>query len=405
MRGARVILWKEVLDLSRDRRTLASTVLLPLLGLPLLAAVTGLLAGLSVVRVGVFYEDAEAGGLAEWIADQVKGILERSGILANVTVARGPPGSVAGYDVVVILPRGFAANYSSLDRVAWVRVSTLVGSPAADMAKRTVEGVVSYLSSRLAEERVRSLAEMAGVEVDSGAILDPVRVSVGYHRITGAPAPPSAAEVAQTARLLEFALFFAVNPAIIYVSDAIVGERERKTIEALLVAAGSRRSLLAGKIAASVILGLVAAAADTVGVLVYFRMLQVAGVRLSPGLAAVHAGVTVLLVIMTSSLVAPVAARSGSVRAAQASSFLLLMVALAVYFAAFAVDFLKLERWVRLALYAVPFTHPAMVIHNYVLGNYTAAAAHALAAAAFTAASLAAAARAFDAERLILIKR
>lgn len=405
MSKAKVILWKEVLDLSRDRRTLASTVLLPLLGLPLLAALTGVLTGFSVVKIGVFYEEDQVGDLAEWFAGQLRDLLERGGIPANVTVAKGVPGSLAGYDVVVVFPEGFAANYTSIDRIAWVKVSVLVGSPAADAAKRAAESVVRYLSAWLAGERVETLASMAGVEVDSAAVLNPVRVYLGYHRLTGAPAPPEAAEVAETARLLEFALFFAANPAIIYVSDAIVGERERKTIESLLVAAGSRRSLLTGKIVASVLLGLIAAAADTVGVLVYFKMLQVVGVKLSPSLIAVHAGVTALLVVMTASLVAPIAARSGSVRAAQASSFLLLMVALAVYFAAFTVDFLKLERWVRLVLYAIPFTHPAMVIHNYVLGNYSAAGLHALAAAAFTAASIMMAARAFDSEKLILIRR
>ncbi len=405
MSRARVILWKEVLDLSRDRRTLASTVLLPLLGLPLLAALTGVLTGFSVVKVGVFYEEEQVEDLAEWFAGQLRELLGKSGIPANVTVARGIPGSLAGYDVVVAFPEGFAANYSSIDKVAWVRVSVLVGSPAADAAKRAAESVVRYLSAWLAGERVKTLAGMAGVEVDPGAVLNPVRVYLGYHRISGAPAPPEAVEVAETARLLEFALFFAVNPAIIYVSDAIVGERERKTIESLLVAAGSRRSLLTGKIVASVLLGLIAAAADTVGVLVYFRMLQVVGVKLSLSLVAVHAGVTALLVVMTASLIAPIAARSGSVRAAQSSSFLLLMVALAVYFTAFTVDFLKLERWVRLVLCAIPFTHPAMVIHNYVLGNYAAAALHALVAAAFTGASIIVAAKAFDSEKLILIRK
>ncbi|GAB6148330.1 ABC transporter permease [Stetteria hydrogenophila] len=401
----RVILWKELLDLSRDRRTLASTVLLPLLGLPLLAALTGALTGVSRVSVGVFYEDEEAAGFAGWLAGQLNATLARWGLQTRVAVARGPPGSLAGYDVVVLLPRGFAANYTSLDRVAWVRVSVLAGSPAAEAVRGAVEQLIAAVSSQLARERVERLASMAGVEVDPGAVLAPVRVSLGYHRPTGAPAPGEAAEAAAAARVLEFSLAFAVNPAVVYVSDAIVGERERRTIEALLVAAGSRRSLLAGKIVASALLGLVAAAADTVGVVAYFKMVAPAGLRLTPGLIAAHAGATAILVVMTASLTAPVAARSGSVRAAQASSFAILMLALAVYFAALTVDFLKLEGWVRLALYLVPFTHLALVIHRYVMGDVAGMLLHAAAAAAFTAASLAAAVKAFDSEKLILIKK
>ncbi len=399
-----MVAWKEVVDLARDRRTLAATVLLPMAGLPLLALLTGVLSGLETVRVVVYYEEAEAYSVAEWLAGTVAGILESWGLQASVAAAEGPPQSLAGVDVAVILPRGFSENYTSLDRQAVVLVSVLVGSPASDAARSAVQAAVSGLSDWLASRRVEELASIAGLALDPRAVLEPVRLETAYHRPTGAPAPPEAVEVAETARLLEFALFFAANPAVIYMSDVIVGERERRTIEALLVAPVSRRDLLAGKIAAATVLGLVAAAADTVGVLVYFAMLEAVGIRLSPGLAAVHAGVTVLLVVMTSAIVAPIAARSGSVRAAQASSFLVLMAAMAVYFTAFTVDLLKLPAEARAVLYLVPFTHAALVVHNYILGNLAAAAAHALIMAAVTAAMIPLAARAFASEKLVTLR-
>lgn len=403
--GVRLVAWKEVKDLARDWRTIAATILMPMAGLPLLALLTGVLAGMETVNVVVAYEDDEAAAIAGWIADSMKGLLSEWGVGANVSVARGAPPTPAGVDVLVVLPRGFAENLTSVDRVAYVRVSVLVGSPASDAARRAAETVVGWLSSWAAEERVKRLSELAGVTVDPRAVLDPVRVYTGYHLPGGAPAGREEVEVAATARLLELALFFVANPAVVYMSDAIVGERERRTLESLLATPLDRRSLLAGKVAAASLLGVAAALADTAGVLIYFHMASGAGLQVTPGLVALHAVVSALLVVMTASIIAPVAARSGSVRSAQASSFLVLMAAMAVYFTAFAVDLLRLPQDVQLALMLVPFTHAALAIHYYILGLTARAALHIAVMAAVTALSLAAAARAFNSEKLILSTR
>ncbi len=397
----RIILWKELVDLSRDWRTLASVVLLPMLGLPGLALLSGALSSTQQVSVAIVSEDPGALGFAEELAGRLESILESRGFNARVAVSASQV-DVAGYDLVAVLPRGFAANLSRLDGTAVIVVSSSLGQ-AGDAALAALNDAVSSLSSRIVVARVSELASMAGVEVDAEGLLTPLTVRVGYHTASGAPASEEQALAAYTARILEFALFFVANPAIVYMADSIVGERERRTIEKLLVSPVGRGEILAGKMAAASILGLASSLVDSLGVVAFFYL---SGVPLeaTPGLAAVWFAVALLLVAATSSLVAAVSARSQSVRGAQNASFLVVMAALAVYFAALTVDLTRLPTLVSLLLQALPFTHAALAVHYYAIGVPGRAVLHAGVLLAYTVALAYLALRSFDSERLLASK-
>jgi ABC-2 type transport system permease protein len=60
VREFRVVLWKELLDLSRDYRTIVAVVVLPLISLPSLALLAGFLAASQSVSVAVIIEDEKA---------------------------------------------------------------------------------------------------------------------------------------------------------------------------------------------------------------------------------------------------------------------------------------------------------------------------------------------------------
>lgn len=401
--SVRVILWKEVVDLARDRRTLAAVVLFPLLGMPALALFAGVLASTQVVSVYVAYEEDEVAGFARSLGEAISEGLSSRGLTANITVGP-PPAELSGVDVLVVIPRGFYGNVTSLGGVGYIHVRSIIGSVAADTARGVVGEIVSRVSLEIAKARIGELAGMAGVDVDPDAVLSPIRVRTDYYRPGGAPASQKEAEVAETARLIEFGLFFVVNPAVVYMADSVLGEKERRTIESLLMTPVSRRRLLAGKIAASSLVGFIAAMADTVGLLAYIKLLSSFGLSVTPGLVAVHAMTTMLLVVMVASMVAPVVARSQSVRAGQTVSLLLISVAGVVYFASLLVDLARVPPLVSAVLYAIPFTHAAMIIHRFILGEGMLALLHAGAMALFIAAFLLLAVRVFDSERLILYR-
>ncbi len=397
----RIIAWKEIIDLIRDKRTLVVTVLLPLLGMPALALVAGALASAQVVHVYIAYSETQSKTVAEKIASEVLAKLNSQGLKADVKVGL-PPRNLSNVDVYLLLPRGFYENLTSIGRPVIVYLKVLVGSVSANMAKSAIRGVLNDISWSLAYRRVSTLAKLANITLNPWNVLIPLRIVEGYYKPGGAPASSTQAEVATTARLIELGLFFVVNPAIVYITDAILGEKERRTVESLLITPTSTWELLAGKLIATSLIGFVAAMADTAGLFVYFMLLARTGLKITLGLIALHAITSAVLVFMTASTVIPFVARSQSVRAGQSVAVLFTSLAAVIYFAALLVDLTKLPFTVRAILYLIPFTHAALAIHYYILGMKLKVLVHEVIMLAFTAASLLAGAKIFSSEKLIL---
>ncbi len=405
MAGARVILWKEVKDLSRDYRTLVAVIVLPLIGLPGLALLTGALVSSQTVTLILVIEDPNMAKLEKTLAETLVNALKLYGIMEpkiivsyNLTEAMRTPS-----DVLVYIPDGFYKNVTSLDGQGRVVVSILIGSQASELARQAVEATFSTLSSSIVRSRVETLGSMAGVDVNPDTLLNPIKIERGFHKVTGAPATSAEASVAEAAKILEFSLFFVVNPTVVFMTDSIVGEKERRTIEKLLLAPVSRRDLLFGKLAASALLGLLSAVADGIGILFFF-WLSGLEFSLSPLIIVVWLAAVILLVATTAPLIAVIASRSESIRAAQNASFLVVMVALAIYFSTLAVDISKLPGVLSTVLSLVPFTHAALLIHNYALGRTGAAILNMVALGGFSLILLVLAARSFSTENLVMQK-
>ena len=209
--------------------------------------------------------------------------------------------------------------------------------------------------------------------------------------------------IAFSARIIAFSLFFVVNPAVVFMSDAVVGEKERRSLERLLVTPASTRGVLAGKLAASLLLSLAAAIADSIGIIAFF-ILSGASFEVGLGLAATWAASTILLVAFTSGLVAALSAWSGSLRSAQSSSFAVLMIALAVYFSSLIVDFESLPGWAQAVLLAVPYTHASIAVFNASFGDVSGIILHLGILVAFTILSFIAAIKMFEPEKLVAFK-
>ncbi len=402
----RIIAWKEIKDLSRDYRTLISVIVLPLVGLPGLALLTGALVSSQYVSIGIVVEDRYLStsdrALVDDLINSIRNNVASSGIEATITLFDSID-DAKGVDILVFIPEGFYSNLTSLDSTARVIISMLIGSPASELAVRGVESAFYRLSGEIIVSRIEELASMAGVAINPYGLLNPISIKKGFHAATGAPVTQAEASVAQAARILEFSLFFVVNPTVVFISDSIVGERERKTIERLLVSPILRRQILAGKMAAAGFLGMISAVADGVGILVYF-MLSGISFSLSPSIIVVWLIAVVGLVFSTSAIVSIVASRSSTVRAAQNASFLIVMIALSIYFAALVVDLSKLPTSISIVLQLLPFTHAALMIHNYALGRLVDAIFNGVTLAVFWLIFLFIAARVFRSENLIMVK-
>lgn len=406
------MVWKELLDLGRDRRTLLSIALLPMIMLPLLGALTIVLSSKQSLKIAVVNEDTEGGENTHLFIKELKARIQvyaeafKQNCEAREYRDRSEALSSPLIDIVIVVPKGFTKNLTTLDRSATLLVSKRVESAKVQTAMSIVASAIEGLSREYSERRVALLLKIAEIEATPEVVLSPIEVRVEAHKGAGLKAPSEEEYKFYTTRLLAFALFFVVAPTVTYVSDAVMGEKERKTIEALLSAPIRYSLLLGGKLVASCIIGLIASIADVVGVLIYFYLmgayLGTSTMVLDVRLLAVHAIDMAVTVFVTSATVTPVVIRAGSVRAANVMASMVVGMALAVFFAALFVDVEKLPKLYFYPIMFVPYTHSVLVITSFMAGNTLKALLHMLVLVGFGALLYLVAFKSFNAERLIM---
>ena len=398
----RTVMWKELIDIGRDRRALALMILIPLVGLPLMALIASGLSSAQVVTVYFAVLDNKSYPIVNWLSSQLRQDALQQGLNLNITISSAPPSGV--YDVEVIIPYGFYENLSKLDGVAVMIVRSMVGNYASQEAMSLISSIVSQLSGQIVVERVEELAKLANVSIVPSQLLNPIQLSSGYYLPSGAAATQQQVQLSFSVRLLEFSLFFVVNPAIVLVTDSFLGEKERKTLEVLLSSPIPKESLVLGKLTSAAVMGFVIALADSGGVIIYFLMLAGYGLRLTPTLLLLNLVDAAVLVFMTSALVTPIILRSPSIRAAQASSYAVMMVALGIYFSALFVNVQSLPTFLKVLLLAIPFTEASTALTSFVLGQAALTAVYIAIMLGFSTAFTIAAFKALDVEKLITSK-
>jgi len=398
----RTVIWKELIDIGRDRRALALMILIPLVGLPLMALIASGLSSAQVVTVYFAVLDNKSYPIVNWLSSQLRQDALQQGLNLNITISSAPPSGV--YDVEVIVPYGFYDNLSKLDGIAVMIVRSMVGNYASQEVTSLISSIVSQLSNQIVVERVEELAKLANVSIVPSQLLNPIQLSSGYYLPSGAVATQQQVQLSFSVRLLEFSLFFVVNPAIVLVTDSFLGEKERKTLEVLLSSPIPKESLVLGKLTSAAVMGFIIALADSGGVIIYFLMLAGYGLRLTPTLLMLNLVDAAVLVFMTSALVTPIILRSPSIRAAQASSYAVMMVALGIYFSALFVNVQSLPTFLKVLLLAIPFTEASTALTSFVLGQAALTTVYIAIMLGFSAAFTIAAFKALDVEKLITSK-
>ncbi len=416
MRKIRPIIWKEFVDLSRDWRTLLSTILLPLIILPVLGFMAFTLSQEQSIQLIIVIEDNTTGNIGNILfgAENITGLLHRESQNKNVIIQVYYNYSRAVrenpyFDLILVVPQGFIENATSLDNQAILKVVLRVGSAKSNEALNIVYGVINKLNSILSKAKIEYMAKLANISVNPNSIRSPLVVAQpAYAGVGGKPASLLDELRAYTAKILMFALLFVTPPISSFMSDTIVGEKERKTLESLLTTPVTRTELLLGKLFAATVLGALAALADIVGVIGYFYTLSLAYGSpiplVDPGLIVLHSTVVFLTSLLTASIVLPLVLRSKTIRGAQASSTAVVSAATLVFFAVLFVDIPKLPVITIIVLYLVPFTHSAMIIYNYIQGQTIPLILHSIVIVAVSFLLILLSSRLFRGEKIIASK-
>lgn len=222
----RTLLRKEVLDLIRDRRTLISLVLAPMLVGPVIMSAMNYYmqrsqqqAQVERFKVGV-REDITVAGLRE--------SLVRAGL--DVTQASSPRQAVEDKRVT------FGVEVTGDVQRPTVRFF----SDNSDMKASMARGRVAEVLERISRERVR--AELAKRNVPE-TVLDP------FNRESVNVAPARKMTGSAVGRIVGFLmLIFLFNGAMYAAVDMTAGEKERRTLEILLASAASRSEIVVAKV-------------------------------------------------------------------------------------------------------------------------------------------------------------
>jgi len=284
-RHVRVVMWKEILDGLRDKRSLVTALLFPLFG-PILV---------TVMFTAILEEQAsqEALSLPVVGAEHAPGLvehLEREGvIIEDAPVDPEAAVSSGEIDVVLVIPEDFAEDFRA-------------GRPAE--LELVIDG--SRRDSRTPIQRARRAVEAWGSTVGTLRLLargvDPkvVQAVVVHELDTSTPQR----EASMFFGIVSFYVMLAIFLGGMFVAtDSTAGERERRSLEPLLLNPVSRDALAIGKWLATATFSATALLITIVGAVVALERLPLENVGLSLQFEPEH-GIAVLGALLPLSLAA-----------------------------------------------------------------------------------------------------
>ena len=284
-----IVFRKEVLDNLRDRRTLLGALAYPLLGPALMMLLFTTLVRQEVQRSEEPLTLPVAG--AEH-APNLVGFLEQQG----VTIAPAPadPESavrLGDADVVLRIPPGYGEDFRA-------------GEPA------TVQLVLdpSRQTARVTVQRARRLLEAYGAQIGALRLMargvSPVTIRALAVEEVDVSTPQS--QAALFLNILPYFMIFSVFIGGLYVAvDATAGERERGSLEALVINPVARSELVAGKMGATILFTVVAVAETVLAFAVMLHLLSLEDLGLA---ISVSAGSMWAIFLITLPLVLPATA-------------------------------------------------------------------------------------------------
>ena len=244
---------KEILSTVRDQRAIISNLVLPLVLLPVIMLGMPLLLGGLFQREAVSVTPVAVQG-AEYLPAELRSAIEAQNV--ELLEIDDPEAAVreGDYGVGLVVPEGFAEAVTEGGNASLTLLAK-VGNMRSELnASKVQEAVASYQQS--------VVAERLGARGLDPAILQPVSVQ----RVDASSEAERSS--GQLSWLIPFFIaIWTLTGGQMTAIDATAGEKERGTLESLLVAPVRRSEVVAGKFFATMVFGLGAALAAILGYL------------------------------------------------------------------------------------------------------------------------------------------
>lgn len=253
------VLKKELMDMLRDRKTMAFTVLLPILIYPVMFKVMGMTMESSAKdakkEIRMVVEGDKNSSLVDLLKTQENIVIEDS--------IENPTESLKSGDIQLILKIPENID-SSIDEKKMSNIELLIDDQSN---KSTIAaGMVSTILESYSKEIVE--ARLSEINVDS-SILIPFNIEQKSGVSEDGEMNPIAATM--MGMLPAMIIILLLTPTVGLAADLGAGEKERGTFEPLLSTSGSRNSLLWGKIVSISIIATFALIASMISLFVSFK--------------------------------------------------------------------------------------------------------------------------------------
>jgi len=342
---------KEVIDNLRDRRTLSAALLYPLLG-PVLIALM-----FAVLGRTVFQQNDWPLSLAVAGAENAPGLIQF--LKQNDVEIRPAPVNpeaevwAGNYDVILIIPASYGEDLCA-DRPATVQLVADRSRQSASVAVSRARGLLETYSRQIGS--LRLLARGINPAVVEALAIGRIDVSTPQSQAAG------------LLNITPYFIIFSIFIGGMYLAiDTTSGERERGSLEPLLINPVARWELVLGKLGAALVFIVIAVVETLIGFAVVLNFLQSSfGVRLELNLLTLVCVFLIALPIMplAAALEVALATFTHSVKEAQNYiSFLTIIPALPGMFLALMP--VKAELWAML----VPTFGQQLLINQVLRGE------------------------------------
>jgi len=364
-----ITVWlKEMRDTVRDRRTLLSMVVLPLALMPALIVGLGKFGEYQVQKleqqvVTVAFENAAAA--PDFVTfmksyDKVR-VVEESGPLTEAVKADR-------VDAGLVIPDDFVQNLTSLTPVTVTFIRHSTNQNAAVAPSRIAAAVAAYNQQVLGERFVTQEidpAVLTGVTVkEDDVATDQERGGFGLGYI-----------------LPMFIVMWAITGGQYTAIDASAGEKERKTIESLLLTPVKRINIVIGKflaVASTAMISVVASVSSMYVTLTYsgsnlFTSGTLTGTSseavfsLNPGTLVTLIGISLLLVLLFSAVMLTISIFAKSFKEAQSyisPAYLVIILPIVIFNS---LPGLKTTLW----MFALPAVNAILLFKEVLVGTYS----------------------------------
>lgn len=375
--GLRVIFIKDLKELVRDRKALVLVTVMPLL----LFSALGVLSNYSLTKtptVMVFVNQDTGYGSANY-GLELFGLIDSSGKSIDLVVVNESSFQVAQRMVVdgqavlaLFVPENFSRTLEQTFGVANVTIFMNPGSTKAQVANQIVGYALGQISSQVSLSRVEKV-----VGQNASKVLYPIVERV----ISYAPRTPFNTSVSTpyAGILPALIVLVSVETNVGLIIDSLVGEKERRTLEMLLVTPISKWSLILGKTLAILVVSLVSAVSILAGIILEVGLtfsglsqnITPTAIQLKPLQAVALISILTATVVVAQLVTAALSAYATNTREANASIGLVMSLPVVSMYPLLFSSLFSLPKIVQAVMYLLPFTYSYLLLNTTLIGPAT----------------------------------